>query len=142
MNNLEKAKSILKSNEEYTFVACKEEIIYTSGYHGVRPLIELIDSKTDIKGFSAADKVVGKGAALLFILAGVKEVHSLVMSELALETFKAYGIPCYYDTLVEYVINRTGTDMCPIEKAVKEVNHLEEAYPIIKETIKILMAGK
>jgi Domain of unknown function (DUF1893). len=142
MNNLERAKSILKSNEDYTFVVCKDEEMYTSSYHGVRPLIELIDTKTDIKGFSVADKVVGKGAALLFVLAGVKEVHSVIMSELAVEVLKEHGVTFYYDTLVGYIINRTGTDMCPIEKAVKEVKNLEDAYPVIKETIKILMAGK
>lgn len=44
---------------------CKGSTIYISTERGVKPLIDRIDDGTDLQGFSAADKVVGKAAAFL-----------------------------------------------------------------------------
>ena len=73
MNDLEKAKEILEKGN-YTCVICKGDTVYTSVDRGVAPVISFIDNKTDISGFSVADKVIGKAAAMLFSLAGVKEI--------------------------------------------------------------------
>ena len=57
MNDLEKAKSLLQSGG-YTCVLCKDDTIHTSSHRGIRPLLELLE--TDVAGFYAADKVVGR----------------------------------------------------------------------------------
>ena len=62
MNDLEKAKSILQGSD-YTCVLCRGDQIHTSRHRGVRPLLELLE--TDVSGFCAADKVVGKATVLL-----------------------------------------------------------------------------
>ena len=73
MTDLKKARLALSSGE-FTCVICKNERIYTSKDRGVKPLVELYEAKTDLIGFSAADKVVGKGAAYLYVLLNVSAV--------------------------------------------------------------------
>lgn len=71
--DLKKAAEMLK-NGAYTCVLCKDEEIITCAERDVKPLLDLYDSGNDLKGFSAADKVVGKAAAFLYVLLGVKAI--------------------------------------------------------------------
>ena len=66
-------------------------------------------SGEDLKGFSAADKVVGKGAAFLYVMAGVKEVYASVMSEKAAALLSEYGIDGFCGQKVDRIRNRQGT---------------------------------
>ena len=118
--NLKKALDLLNSGN-YTCVACKEEVVYTTTQRGVAPLLNWLDSKTDLKDFSAADRVVGRGAAFLYCLLGVKEVYALVMSRPAAEVLQSHGILADAGTFVESIINRTGTGPCPFEAAVWDI---------------------
>ena len=77
--DLQHAKT-LPEDHNYTCVLCKGEQIYTSTKSGVKPLLELLDSPGNFNGFSAADKIVGKAAAMLYVLLGVKEVYAQVLS--------------------------------------------------------------
>jgi hypothetical protein len=116
-------------------VLCKENVIYTSTKNGVAPLIEWLTNDINITGFSAADKIVGKAAALLFVLGGVREVYSPVMSETAVDVFTRYGIATEYETLVPIIINRTGTGPCPMEQAVTNIENPSEALKAIQNTL-------
>ena len=75
-----------------TCVLCKEDIVCTSTERGVKPLLNWLDRGVDLHGFSAADKVVGKAAAFLYVLLGVKEVYAPVMSESAIYTLAGNGV--------------------------------------------------
>ena len=77
-NNLNKAVELLKQ-EGYTCVVCKEDRVYHSFERGIRPLVDWQESGLNLAGASAADKVVGKGAAMMYVLLRVKEVFSFVM---------------------------------------------------------------
>lgn len=140
-NNIESAITLLK-NGGYTCVLCKDDITYTSTERGVLPLIRFIDEKKDLTGFSAADKIVGKATAYLYILAGVKEVYAQVMSTSALLTLDQYGIKASYDTLVKEIVNRMGTGICPMEQAVSDIDVPEMALAAVKEKLAQLKAHK
>ena len=71
--DLERAREIFDSGD-YTCVLCKGEVTLTSTERGVKPLLNWLDGENVLKGFSAADKVVGRAAAFLYILMEVKEV--------------------------------------------------------------------
>lgn len=139
--NLKKALDLLNSGN-YTCVACKEEVVYTTTQRGVAPLLNWLDSKTDLKDFSAADRVVGRGAAFLYCLLGVKEVYGLVMSRPAAEVLQSHGILADAGTFVEGIINRTGTGPCPFEAAVMDIQDTQEALNAIRMTRRKLMDGK
>ena len=139
--NLTKALDLLNSGN-YTCVACKEEVVYTTTQRGVAPLLNWLDSNTDLKDFSAADRVVGRGAAFLYCLLGVKEVYALVMSRPAAEVLQSHGILADAGTFVEGIINRTGTGPCPFEAAVMDIQDTQEALNAIRMTRRKLMDGK
>ena len=84
MNNLEKAKKLLEEND-FTCVLCKDDTVYTSTLKGVAPMVKHIEEKTDLRGFSAADKVVGKAAAMLFVISGISELYADVITDTAKE---------------------------------------------------------
>lgn len=91
--------------------------------------------------FCAADKVIGKGAAFLYVLLGIKQVYATVISESAKHVLEKNGIALEYDTLVDRIMNRTRTGFCPIETAVVEIEDANEALMVIKATFREL-AGK
>jgi len=134
MSDLEQAKKILAQGG-YTCVLCKGERILTSQLRGVAPMMEFLASKTDLKGCSAADKVVGKAPAFLFVLAGVSAVHAPVMTHAAAEILARYGIQASYEELVDTIQNRTNTGPCPMERAVGEIDDPNEAYEAIQKTM-------
>lgn len=139
--NLKKALDLLNSGN-YTCVACKEEVVYTTTQRGVAPLLNWLDSKTDLKDFSAADRVVGRGAAFLYCLLGVKEVYALVMSRPAAEVLQSHGILADAGTFVEGIINRTGTGPCPFEAAVMDIQDTQEALNAIRMTRRQLLKSQ
>lgn len=130
-NNLLKAREILQSGD-YTCVVCRENTVYSTTQRGVAPLLDWLDAGTDLSGFSAADRVVGRGAAFLYCLLKVKAVYARVMSHPAAAVLKAYGIQAYADTFVEGIINRTGTGPCPFEAAVMDIDNAQEALAAIR----------
>lgn len=140
MTDIERAKQILIS-EGCTCVVCKGNNIHISQKRGVAPLIELLDSKIDVRGYSAADKAVGKAAAMLFVLLGISEIYAVIMSRSAKKILDEYGIKYSCGEEVEYIINRKKDGMCPMEKAVMDIDDPAEAPKKIKETIEKMRRG-
>ena len=133
--NLRKAVGTLRATEK-KLVLTDGEFIFSSDVRGVTSLLDLIEKKEyNLSGFSAADKVIGRGAALLYAKMGIREVYGSIMSEKAKEIFELYSVPYYYDTLVSYIINRKGDGMCPVEKATENISDCEEAYSVIIKTV-------
>ncbi|MDE7303848.1 MAG: DUF1893 domain-containing protein, partial [Oscillospiraceae bacterium] len=130
-NDITEAINIF-NGDKYTCVLCKESAVYVSTERGVKPLLDWLDNGIDLQGFSAADKVVGKAAAFLYVLHGVKEVYAKVMSEGAICVLNDNGISTKYDIAVKNIINRAGTGDCPMEEAVGELSSPLEALKAIK----------
>ena len=140
-SNLEQAKELLLENG-YTCVAKKEAQIYSSMERGVKPLLNWLDSGIALQGFSAADKVVGKAAAMIYVLLGVKELYAAVISLEAKRVLESYQIAVSYGNLVERIHNRTNTGFCPMEEAVWEIEDLQEAVQAVREKLVMLVQGK
>ncbi len=121
--------------EGYTLVACKEDIIYKSKLRGVGTLLEYIEKGVCLESFSCADRVVGKGAAFLYLLLGVRCVYAPVMSRSAKSVLDKFGIVALYDNLVDRIINRSGNGFCPVESAVMDIDDVNVAYNAIRNTI-------
>ena len=135
--DLQRAKTMLEANN-YTCVLCKGEKTITSTERGVKPLLELLDDAESLNGFSAADKIVGKAAAILYVLLGVKEVYAEVLSRAGAEVFAKYKIACEYGELTEQIINRNGDGICPMEKAVQEIDDPALGLKAIKNKLALL----
>ena len=134
MTNLENAKQRLQAGE-LTCVLCKGGSVTASRLRGVRPLVGWYAGGCDFSGFSAADKVVGRATAFLYVLLGVKAVYAGIVSQAALAVLEANGIAAEYGLLVENIINRAGDGICPFEQAVLEIDAPEEAYRAIRQKL-------
>lgn len=132
--DLERAAALLKSGE-YTCALVKGDAVYTSRERGVKPLMTWLAEKTVLSGFSAADKIVGKATAFLYVLLGVDSVYAPVVSKSASEVFSKHGIELICDAEVEAIRNRTNTGFCPMEQAVKGITHPADAPNAIREAL-------
>lgn len=108
--------------------------VYISKERGVKPLLDCYYQKAMPAGFSAADKVVGKAAAFLYVLLGVGELHAQVISRPALEVLQKYNVPVSYELLTDAIRNRAGTGFCPMETAVLDLDSPKDALRAIEET--------
>lgn len=132
--DLEKAVRLLE-NGSYTCVLCGGDAVYSSELHGVKPLLDWNESGTNLKGFSAADKVVGKAAAYLYVLLGIKAVYAQIISEDAVAAFEQYGVEVSWKEKVKAIRNRMNTGLCPMEQAVKDITVPEEALKAIQAVV-------
>ena len=135
--DLKKAVDLLFEGE-YTCVLCKDDELITSTVRGVKPLIDWLNSKTELEGFCAADKVVGKAATFLYVLLNVDSVYAPVMSKGAIDILSRYGIEPFYDLSVEAIRNRSDTDICPMEKTVQDINDPIIALEKIKQRLELM----
>ncbi|MCM1321915.1 MAG: DUF1893 domain-containing protein [Bacteroides sp.] len=134
-----KAKELFSSGK-YTCVLVKDGVVHTSVLTGIAPLLAFIENGTALEGFSAADKIVGKAAALLFTFLGIKELYTPVLSEAARGVLEAHGILYHADTIAEEIINRSGTGCCPMECAVRHISEPKDAVPALKNALSLLRA--
>ena len=87
MNDLERAENLLKSSD-FTCVCCNDTETLTSRKRGVAPLLEWLDSGISLKEFSAADKVIGKGAAFLYVILDARKFIQTSLADPHLKLLK------------------------------------------------------
>ena len=135
MTDLQIAKNNLAG---HTICLCKDGQCLFSEKRGVAPMMEFIAKGVDLRGYAVADKVVGKAAAMLFVKCGVQAVFAQTLSESGKRFLCEHGVTCEYETLIDRIINRAGTDMCPMERAVLTCENVEEGYVLIGNQLKRL----
>ncbi len=119
-----------------------DEVIYSSGFTGIRPVLDIIHSGTDITGCTAVDKIVGKAAALLYVYAGVSCVYAEVMSYEGKRLLKENNIDTHFLNLTEKIINRRGDGICPMEETVLEIDDPSTALTALETKVKELKANE
>jgi len=123
VNGLELAKTELLTGD-YALVIVKDgEVLFASKENSIGPIYQAVRQfgKT-LEGASAADKVVGKAAALFCKTVGIKAVFARLISETAVEILTAAGIELEFDKSCPYILNRTRDGMCPIERLALDVD--------------------
>ena len=128
-------QTAVKNLEGHTICLCKNGTCLYSEARGISPMMNFIANGVDLSGYSVADVVVGKAAALLFVKCGIKNVYAKTLSEYGKRILELYRVNYEYEVLAEKIINRAGTDICPMEKAVINTDDPEEAYSILKDKI-------
>ena len=127
------SKSELRADlEEHSLVVFKNGEKSVFNGKGIKPLVDYLEND-DFQGAYVADKIVGKASALLLVYGQVKEVYTPTISKSAVKVFKRNHVKYRADRVVDNIINRGGTDICPMEKKVQSINNPEEAYKMFKE---------
>ena len=130
--DLLKARQLLETGG-YTCVLCHGDTVLTDDRRGIRPLLDFYRSGQDLRNFSAADKVVGKAAAFLYRLLGIKALYASVISTPALAVLQDISVE--FTAEVPAIQNRTQTGFCPMESAVWGIEDAEEALSAIERTL-------
>lgn len=132
MNDIEIAKGLLKKDPGLTLVVVKYgEVIYKSKEKGIKPMLTLATQHKSLgKDASLADRVIGKGAAILCGYIGIKEVFAELISESGVSTLNKHQIPFAKENSCPYIKNRDKTDYCPIEKIS---NNIEDPILLIEK---------
>ncbi len=139
-NDLTRAVQLLNEADS-TCVLCKGETTHISRKSGISPMLDWITGGMELNGFSAADKIVGKAAAMLFDLAGIREIHAQVLSQSALDYLNAKNIAVSYDALTPYIINRRGDGICPMEEVTAAICDPQEALTALRHKREQLRKG-
>ncbi|MCH5155307.1 MAG: DUF1893 domain-containing protein [Clostridiales bacterium] len=136
MTDLQIAKNNLAG---HTICLCKDGECIVSDKRGISPIMGFIADGVNLTGYSVADVVVGKAAAMLFVKCAIKSVFAKILSKAAKRVLETHGLYFEYETLAENIINRAGTDICPMEKAVLNTDDIEEAYLLLKKRLAAMM---
>lgn len=127
-----KAKKLLI--DDITLVLVKGDQVITSEKRGISFLLSLA-YENKYQGYSAADKIVGKAAAFLYVIMQVENVYGETITKRAVEILRQANINVEYKILTENIINRTNTGLCPMELIVLNIEDKEEAFMALKKKI-------
>lgn len=132
---MEKVTETLHSKGCSLVIENREEM-YLFYNRGIKDLYAIYSATPELlQGAKVADKVVGRAAAALMILGGVKALYADTISDLALETLRGSGISVSFGTTTPHIINRTKTDLCPMERATKDLDNLGEILTAIESFV-------
>ena len=133
MKDIDIAKNELIEKELTLAVAKDGRIIYNSKERGVKPIyVAATDMLYDTEGASVADKITGKGAALLCAYAKIATLHTGLISSSAIAVLERAGIEFTYDEKADYIKNRAGDGGCPVEALTKDIKEPEDCLLPIK----------
>lgn len=134
--SLQTCKNILLENHSLTCVVQKGETLLRSEARGIAPLLGWLEADHDaLRGAVIADKVIGKAAAMLMVYGGAAQVYASVISEPAAACFTENGIVYFCDQTVDYIVNRSGDGMCPMEQCCLTIDSPAEAYTALKQKL-------
>ena len=127
------AKERVESGLAKLIFVKNNQIILEKTQNGVAGALEAYENESRlIDGAHAVDKIVGKGAAIIFVLAKVKSVYAFVISEAAKKVFSKNGIHVKWQKCVPYIANRSGNGVCPIEQSIEGLDNPNECFGAIK----------
>lgn len=132
----------LINNKSATCVVVKNgKIVSAESPKGIAHVINLYE-KGFLKDAYVADTIIGKAAAMIFTLAGVKGCYGETMSKAGLKWLEEHGIKASYSMCTDIIENRTGDGMCPMESTVMDLNDDAEALTKLKAKVAELSAKK
>lgn len=137
MTQEEKQRAIdLRRATDCSCVVCRDGRMTEYRERGVRDLLRLLrEPSRPLDGAFVADKVVGKGAAALMVLGGVRELFAEVVSRPALELLRDAGVPAAHAQVVPHIINRAGTGVCPVETLCADCRTAAGCLPLIERFV-------
>jgi len=104
---------------------------------GIKPIYDAAAEDAAVfRGALVYDKIVGRAAAALYVVAQAAKVRADVMSEAAAELLRANGVEADALTFVKNIINREKTGICPMEKAAEGVSKPEAIVEKIRKAMK------
>ncbi len=136
-NAVESAKNLISAQKATCVVIKGQRILNIEYGRGIKPILSMYESGI-LDGADVTDKVVGRAAAYIMVLGGVKMCYALTVSRGALDVFERYGVKAEYESCVDCIINRAGTGLCPMEAATKDIDNPQDALIAVRRTLEAL----
>lgn len=129
MDKLEEVKQILLEKNASLVVGYRNGEIKEYYQDRIKDIKEiLLSDETALRDAIIADKVIGKVAASILTVAGVKEIYAEVISKYAIPVLEENNVKYEYNEKVDYIINQTKTGMCPMENKYKDEIDINKIY--------------
>lgn len=129
MTKLEEIIEILNQKDASLVVSYKNGDIKEYYNKRIIDLVSILkEDKDALKESIIADKVIGKVAASVMAVAGVKEIYANTLSKIAIPVLENANIQYSYGTLVDYIKNKDKTGMCPMENKYKNEMDVTKIY--------------
>ena len=128
-------KTLRNYLKEHSLVVVKDGKTNFYEGRGIKPLVNYLKND-NFKDAYVADKKIGKASALLIVYGQAKKVYTPMISKPAVKVFEDNNVKYSADEVVENIKNNTGTDLCPMEKKVQNINDPKEAYELFSTILK------
>lgn len=95
----------------------RNKVISRSKKESISGLLDFIKKHgRKTRNLTVFDKKVGNAVALISVYIGAKGVFGVVGSKSAEKTFKKFKIKSHFLKTIPRILNKKGTDICPLEK--------------------------
>ena len=133
--DIELARSLF-DEEQWNLVIVKAgQVLFSSRERGVAPFFQVIQSTgKSLHNAAVADRIVGSAVAMLCIYARISSVYAGIASQEALDMLKEHGVTVSSETIVPYISNYDGTDLCPFEKLARSSENPAQLFLKLKST--------
>ncbi|QVK17870.1 DUF1893 domain-containing protein [Mycoplasmatota bacterium] len=112
------------------------KVIYESKENSVKPFVKYIYYHGLPKENTILiDKVIGVAIANVALYCKLNTVYGLIISKPALDLLQKNNVNVHYETLVDHILRRDKTDICPMEKKILTANSYEEAFNYLKQIV-------
>ena len=133
MEDIELARSLLEE-EQWNLVIVKEgRVLFSSKERGVAPFFQAVQSMgQSLHNAAVADRIVGSAVAMLCLHAGITSVYAGIASQGALDMLKGQGVTIGSKSIVPYIYNYDGTDLCPFEKLARDAGEPSRLFTALQ----------
>ncbi|MBR1626791.1 MAG: DUF1893 domain-containing protein [Bacteroidales bacterium] len=122
--------------DDYSCIITNNGITKTYHTTGIYDLYHILcTDKQFLNGAEVTDRAIGKAAAALMIIGGIKEAKTPLISTPAKNLFLKHGVKVSFDKEVDNILNRNKTGLCPMEKRIVDTDNLYEIYVKIEEFV-------
>ena len=128
------AREVLTKNNYSIVVVKNGNVLIKKDGDVIRSTLEAIEElKEEIQDSIVGDRILGKASALLCRYSKIKGVYSTQATKTAIAVLIIAGIPSQIDEMIPHIKNRDGSDVCPFEKMLLNIDSPEEAYEILRK---------
>ncbi len=134
IEDMDLAREVLTKNNYSIVVVKNGNVLIKKDGDVIRSTLEAIEElKEEIQDSIVGDRILGKASALLCRYSKIKGVYSTQATKTAIAVLIIAGIPSQIDEMIPYIKNRDGSDDCPFEKMLLNIDSPEEAYEILRK---------
>jgi hypothetical protein len=117
MEDIDLARSLLEEEKWNLVIVKGGQVLFNSRERGIAPFFQAVQSiGTSLHNAAVADRIVGLAVAMLCLQARITSVYGGVASQGSLDMLKGQGVAISSKSIVPYISNYDGTDLCPFEK--------------------------